>query len=310
VSTALSGTPADGTQASANVSQSVTLTGSGFANTTQVVFPTFDEQGLVQPKSTFPYQVSADGTSLDVFVPGQSVTGFLAVQDTNTRLGSGSVLLQIVPTLARIRGTVTQGASIVLEGSGYEPGATQVRFPGVPQAVDTDPASIIQSGGIEASVIVPSGVDPAGQVTVVTNGGESGPINASHPTEIEPNDSPDTATPLAVGSTISATFDPIGDLDYFRIDLEAGQGYQVDILPADPLILNAMFVQVLWFDQDGVTVLDGVSGGIVPEQPTPSLFLTPPATGTYFIRVEETSGQGGPEFGYQVRLSLSGPPPQ
>jgi hypothetical protein len=77
----LDGTPADGTQAAANVGQVITLVGSNFTSTTQVLFPTRDNNGNL-------------GSQATVLVPDNATTGAVTV------LGDASgtsVYLQVVP---------------------------------------------------------------------------------------------------------------------------------------------------------------------------------------------------------------------
>src|SRR5207245_1141717 len=123
-------------------------------------------------------------------------------------------------------GEVAAGAALTVLGSGVDPNATQVQLPGVASPVTADPASIQQSAGTQASVTVPPGVDPTGQATVITTGGTSNPFSFIQ-TEVEPNDTPATATPFAfvdigVTATISATINPAGDVDYYQAFITGG----------------------------------------------------------------------------------------
>ena len=69
VGTAASGTAASAVVASANPGQSITLTGTGFSLTTDVMFQVADDNGNVYEYDQRPTAVSTDGTSLVVVVP-------------------------------------------------------------------------------------------------------------------------------------------------------------------------------------------------------------------------------------------------
>ena len=90
--TAQSGTPADSTKASADVAQTITLVGTGFTPTTQVYFPTRDNNGNLGTVIAYPTSVNAAGTQMQVVVPNLATTGPVtvnAVGQTNIGFGSG-----------------------------------------------------------------------------------------------------------------------------------------------------------------------------------------------------------------------------
>lgn len=91
-STALDGTPADPSVASANVSQVVELVGANFTRDSRVLFPTrsFGAAGI---ESVAPTGVSDDGSRLQVVVPQLAETGDIRVVEHGaggTNLGFGS----------------------------------------------------------------------------------------------------------------------------------------------------------------------------------------------------------------------------
>ena len=90
--TAQSGTPADSTKASADVAQTITLVGSNFTPTTQIYFPTRDNNGNLGTAIVYPSAVNAAGTQMQVVVPNLATTGAItvnAVGETNLGYGSG-----------------------------------------------------------------------------------------------------------------------------------------------------------------------------------------------------------------------------
>jgi len=117
--TANLGTPQDPTMPSANVNQEITVSGISFIQPTRVIVPRFDPPSF--PES-FPLTISPDGLSLTVRVPNDAITGDVTVLDDNyTTLGSGSVTLQIVPTIVSVQGVAAEGEVLSITGTGFEP---------------------------------------------------------------------------------------------------------------------------------------------------------------------------------------------
>ena len=100
---ARAGTVADATAASAVVNQTITLIGRGFNNSTLVQFAAEDQTGSAGVL-TRTGSASADGTRLTVVVPAQAITGMLHVVGA-----TGTIELEIVPTLRSVGGSVTPG---------------------------------------------------------------------------------------------------------------------------------------------------------------------------------------------------------
>jgi YD repeat-containing protein len=309
--TAPRGAPANPGQPSANVGQTITLTGAALGADTLVLFPSFDSTGA-PTTATAGGTPSPDGTSLAVPVPSlvPVISGAVTAQQFPSRLGTGTAPLQIVPTVDNVTGSLTPGETVQIFGSGFEPNATQVQFPGAASLVSADPASIIASGGRQAAVVMPADANPTGPLTVITPGGTSNPfdLQSAGTTEVEPNDSPATATllpldPTTVEVTKSGTIDPPGDVDYFTFmpDLfNIGPAYAVEVLPS--LVAGPpLTIRLTWVDQDGVTVL-ATAEGVVDASASVSLFMEPPVAGGYFLKVEELTGQGGPDRTYQIHL--------
>jgi YD repeat-containing protein len=311
--TAAQGTAANPSQPSANVQQQIMLTGSDFGSFTFAQFQGFDQAG-VPIALTVGGTASPDGASLTVAVPFGAISGPVTVMDLVTNLGSGTVSLQVVPTVTNVTGAITPGNVVTIFGNGFEPNNTLVQFPGSATPVATNNASILSSGGTQATVTVPADAASTGPLTVTTTGGTSNGFDlgaGGGNSEIEPNDTPETATlmiidPNTLDVTKSSRMDPAGDVDYYKFSADFstfGTLYQVEVLPGitpgPPLN-----IRLTWLDQDGVTVLSTAEGPVDTGGGTVSFQLEPPSEGIYFFTVEELNSQGGSDHTYQIRLSV------
>ncbi|WP_367154929.1 choice-of-anchor D domain-containing protein [Methylomonas sp. HYX-M1] len=121
--TALSGTPADAGQASANPGQSITISGADLSATTDVLFSYTDYNGNPQMVKVSPATVSADGSSATVTVP-YDANGIASLR----LFGSDSRLsLQIVPVLQ----SYSYNGNLLLYGAGFVEGGSQFAVGGV-----------------------------------------------------------------------------------------------------------------------------------------------------------------------------------
>jgi hypothetical protein len=96
--------------------------------------------------------------------------------------------------------------------------------------------------------------------------------------EAEPNDVSSGATPFALGQTVRAHIDPVGDTDWFRFEGAAGQTALVIL---DSLETRLDVSMRLWCD-DGATALALSEPLNVRER---TLLFTLPRTGDYFVTV-------------------------
>lgn len=114
--------------------------------------------------------------------------------------------------------------------------------------------------------------------------------------ESEPNDTPDTATPLAPPAAFSGRFEAPGDVDYFKLAMRKGEHFSVRARtrasgsPCD--------VAIRMLRTDGSTV--GASKADAPGET--SLDIAAPEEGVYHLRVDEITGAGGPTLAYRVEL--------
>jgi len=118
---AASGTPASGTVASANPGETITLIGSRFDSTTDVMFEVVDVSGNVGLSLVRPTSVNAAGTEAQVLVPINAVTGALRV------LGSATMVpLQIISVITAVQvesvDSVANTAQVLISGLGFVEG--------------------------------------------------------------------------------------------------------------------------------------------------------------------------------------------
>jgi len=118
--------------------------------------------------------------------------------------------------------------------------------------------------------------------------------------ETEPNDDFMTADPIVLGDTVGGDIDPVGDVDYFAIDLIVGERVDFDIdafgigSSADPVLTL--------YGTDGVTLLD-ISDNVVGLDPR--IVFEPFASGRYFVAVDDAAGGGGPaNFFYILKATV------
>ena len=171
--TASSGTPAQTGVPSAVVGQAITLTGSGLRSSDQVLFTGLDSSGNLFDLTATPTSVAADGTSLQVVVPVEAVSGRVRLQGDTVGL-----FVQVVPTLTDVSGSAGSpfhNSALQLTGSGFAEGNVTIGF-GTQALVDsgrfTGPDVTSNSS---LSLTVPNGV-PTGPLTITTAGGTSAPF--------------------------------------------------------------------------------------------------------------------------------------
>ena len=179
VSSADSGTAADGAVASANPGQAITLQGTNFDLTTDVVFFFSDSSGRRFERVVRPTAVNDDGTEIMVTVPTDAVTGPVRVVGD---MNATDATLQIVPTIsvADLTSVNINDAFFSLTGTGFIEGAgTQYTF-GSQSVIDVNTSSAtgdVFSSNTRSNVNLPYGEDLFGSVTVTTEGGTSAPFS-------------------------------------------------------------------------------------------------------------------------------------
>ena len=231
------GTAGDVNQASANAGQVIVLQGQGFTSQTLVQFAGVDDGG-VAGTITRTGTAGNNGTTLSIEVPALAKSGMVHV------LGTGSAfMLQVVPVLRSVGGTVASGNTIELEGSGLVGSELQIAIDG--QGVGTfqvrtltdNTGSSFDSQQMQqiVTLTVPNGVG-AGVITAATNGGSSTlrhrglTTDADDVAAADVGDTLATARNLMLGLDHSVTLQvTVGDgangnedVDLYRLDLGAG----------------------------------------------------------------------------------------
>src|SRR6266850_1601754 len=179
-STALSGTPADAAQASANPGQAVTVLGSALSATSDFIVQRVNSGGVMETLLLNPVFVNAAGTQATLAVP-LTFSGAFAVH----LLGAEATpLLQIVPqvTSADVTGTSTAQ----LRGRGFVEGASTYTF-AAGSVIDTSasagPDVFFGFSHDNDAVNLTLPASGAGTLRVTTAGGTSAPLewNVYHP---------------------------------------------------------------------------------------------------------------------------------
>jgi uncharacterized small protein (DUF1192 family) len=170
--TLASGIPANPADASANVGQTVTVTGRGFVpGETKITLEALVSDGIPFITTVDPATINQAGTSLTFVIPAAARTGRVTLLS-----GGSSRLLQIVPTLTSVSSTAP-GSFSRLVGTGFTEGQISVNFSG---AIVTDGGRFSNDGvdvysgadfNQRADLTAPAGA--ASPVTVTTEGGTS-----------------------------------------------------------------------------------------------------------------------------------------
>jgi hypothetical protein len=96
--------------------------------------------------------------------------------------------------------------------------------------------------------------------------------------EIEPNDTDDKATPLALGATMRGKLDPDGDIDRFRITVTAAGALSVSVSPVDADLMLELE------DSNGAVLAKSDRGGVRTREGVPNFGVQP---GSYVAVVRE-----------------------
>ena len=173
-SAALSGTPANPAQASANPGQTIRILGHTLDYSTEVIFPVIDINGVFSNRAVLADYVKSDGTLLEVRVPLDAVTGNLQVIGA-----AGTFSLQVVPVVSLAQ--ASGGTQLRLLGAGFTEGsALSVNVNGTVVAdtgANIDVQNWFTSSGDR---LVVNTASSAGQVvSVSTAGGTSAPVTVA-----------------------------------------------------------------------------------------------------------------------------------
>lgn len=111
--------------------------------------------------------------------------------------------------------------------------------------------------------------------------------------EAEPNDSHDSATPLALPAAVSGRFESPGDIDFYK--LAARKGERFSFRAATRGAGSPCDVIMQW----GRMGHDRIASSKI-EASDGTFDVTAPEDGTYWLRVEEISAAGGPALAYRI----------
>lgn len=124
--------------------------------------------------------------------------------------------------------------------------------------------------------------------------------------ETEPNDQPQQAQPIAVGTVVNARIERAGDRDVFQFSGRQGEVIVAEVVgrrvfsPIDSFLrLLGPKGQVLASNDD----FEDKTAGLVTHQADSFLQVALPEDGHYLLEVTDAQRQGGPNFVYRLRVS-------
>jgi hypothetical protein len=181
------------------------------------------------------------------------------------------------------------GAKTLVSVNGWNLPPTRVTM----DAVRTEPGvySVTTSRGTLSATRVPFAVDTLPEVA-----------------EREPNNTTKDAQRLTLPVIVNGRIQAPGDVDVFAFQGKAGEPIVAEVQarrlgsPLDSsLELTDASGKRLAFNDD----FEDKGAGLLTHHADSYLAATLPATGTYFLRLVDVQRQGGPDFGYRLRI---GPP--
>lgn len=195
-SVAEQGTPRRVDVSSANIGQTITLSGQGFQQGDRVLFVQEDKDGDVGTIVIEPTRITEN--EIDVEVPLSATTGAVRLEGEDQ-----GILLQIVPMLIAAEQRTDIGR-LIIEGSGFVDGGISVNlsnvsiddpspsrsiidatssrvFVSIPNEFQIGPVSVSTVGGTSNSVPITSGLSSSQLILIESNGG-SDESNLENPT--------------------------------------------------------------------------------------------------------------------------------
>ncbi|HEY4313496.1 MAG TPA: PPC domain-containing protein [Pirellulales bacterium] len=114
--------------------------------------------------------------------------------------------------------------------------------------------------------------------------------------ELEPNDTPETASPIGIPSAVNGRFDNAKDRDYYQFEAKQGQRFLFAGKTRSLGSPSDLYLRVLKADGGQVAEAEDTGGdeGV--------LDFTAPADGVYRLLVEDLLRRGGPEYVYRVAI--------
>lgn len=118
--------------------------------------------------------------------------------------------------------------------------------------------------------------------------------NSPEQVELEPNDAPETASPVSVPGAVSARFEVADDRDYFQLQAAAGQRLLIRGRTRSLGSPTDLFLRL--YKADGSLLVEaedsGIDEGLVD--------YTFPEEGMYRLMVEDLHHRGGPDHAYRI----------
>jgi hypothetical protein len=121
--------------------------------------------------------------------------------------------------------------------------------------------------------------------------------------EVEPNDTPETATRIPIPCGINARIVQKRDLDHFVFSAEKGKAlrFEVKARRFGTELMSGLDASIDILDKKGAVLATG--DDISPAIKDAAVNFTPPADGDYILRVRDLLSKGGEHFVYAVEVS-------
>jgi hypothetical protein len=115
--------------------------------------------------------------------------------------------------------------------------------------------------------------------------------------EVEPNDTPEQATPFEAPAALNGAIGKDGDVDMFKFSAKQGQVYDVRV-----------YARCLRSPLDSVLEIRRSNGAVIAandDTTTPDSYLrfSAPADDRYTIAIRDHLGRGGPEYVYRIEVA-------
>ena len=119
--------------------------------------------------------------------------------------------------------------------------------------------------------------------------------------EAEPNDTPESATPLAIPVAVSGRLGVAGDVDFYRV--VAKKGERISVRSRTRSLGSPCDLALRWVRKDGSVLAESKS-----DMPGEAVVdVTPAEDGTLWLRVSEISGAGGAALAYRLEVERARP---
>jgi len=135
--------------------------------------------------------------------------------------------------------------------------------------------------------------------------------------EIEPNNFPEQAQPIAMPLWINGRIQQVGDVDVFSFSGKKGDTVSVEVAarrlnsPLDSVVaLTGPGLENPVRNDDNVDTGENhlfLGAGLVTHHADSYLLQKLPATGTYYLQIGDTQSKGGNNYAYRLRISPAHP---